>query len=60
MDVAAAGDAADRAAVVAACWVEAGAVEDRWMAEIDAAAPPGEAAYRASWVEMNRLAGVAG
>jgi hypothetical protein len=35
-------------------------VEDRWMAEIDAAVPPGEAAYRASWVEMNRLAGVAG
>ena len=60
MDVAAGGDAADRAAVVAACWTEASAVEDRWMAEIDAAAPPGEAAYRASWVEMNRLAGVAG
>jgi len=59
MDVAAGGDAADRAEVVAACWAEAMAVEDRWMAEIDAASPPGEAAYRASWVEMNRLAGVA-
>jgi len=60
MDVAANGDAADRTEVVAACWAEAMSVEDRWMAEIDAAVPPGEAAYRASWVEMNRLAGVAG
>ena len=58
-DVLAGGDAADRAEVVATCWQEAMAVEDRWMAEIDAAAPPGEAAYRASWVKMNRLAGVA-
>jgi dipeptidase len=54
-----AGDAADRAEIVAVCWAEAMAVEDRWLAEIDAASPPGEAAYRASWVEMNRLAGVA-
>jgi secernin len=60
MDVAAGGDAADRAEVMATCWAEAMSVEDRWMAEIDAATPPGEAAYRASWVEKNRLAGVAG
>jgi secernin len=58
-DVAADGDVADRAEIVAACWAEAMAVEDRWMAEIDAAPPPGDAAYRASWIEMNRLAGVA-
>ncbi len=58
-EVLAGGDAADRAQVVAACWAEATAVEDRWLAELDAAAPPGEAAYRASWVEMNRRAGVA-
>ncbi len=58
-DVLAGGNAADRAQVVAACWQEAMAVEDRWLAEIDAAVPPGEASYRASWIEMNRLAGVA-
>jgi secernin len=57
--VLAGGDAADRAVTVAECWQEAIAVEDRWLAEIDAAAPPGEASYRASWTEMNRLAGVA-
>lgn len=58
-DVLAGGNAADRAQVVAACWQEAMTVEDRWLAEIDAAVPPGEALYRASWIEMNRLAGVA-
>jgi dipeptidase len=58
-DVLSGGDTADRAQIVAACWQEARAVEDRWLAEIDAASPPGEAAYRASWLEMNRLAGVA-
>ena len=57
-DVAANGDEVDRAAVIAACWEEALWVEERWMAELDAAAPPGEAEYRASWVEMNRRAGV--
>jgi hypothetical protein len=58
-DVLAGGDAADRAAIVAVGWADAMAIEDRWMAEIDAASPPGEAAYRASRVAMNRLAGVA-
>jgi secernin len=58
-DVLAGGDAADRAEIVAVFWAESIAVEDRWMAEIDAASPPGDAAYRASWLEMNRLAGVA-
>jgi dipeptidase len=52
------GDMADRAQAVAACWQDAQAAEDRWMAEIDAV-PPGDAAYRASWLDMNRLAGVA-
>lgn len=54
------GTPADRAQVVAACWEEAMATEDRWLAEIDTTAPPGEAAYRTSWLDMNRLAGVAG
>jgi secernin len=58
-DVLVSGDVADRAKVAATCWEEALRVEQRWMAEIDATAPPREAAYRASWAEMNRLAGVA-
>jgi secernin len=53
------GDAAARTEAVAACWRDAWATEDRWYAELDAAVAPGEAAYRASWVEMNRRAGVA-
>lgn len=58
-DVLSGGDTADRAQLIAACWREALAVEDRWAAEIDAASPLGNAGYRASWLEMNRLAGVA-
>jgi hypothetical protein len=57
-DVLACGDAADRARVVTLCWQEAIDTEARWLAEIDAAVPPGDADYRASWIEMNRLAGV--
>lgn len=53
------GSTADRAQMIAACWEEALAAEARWLAEIDTSTPPGEAAYRTSWLEMNRLAGVA-
>ena len=53
------GDAADQAGVVASCWQDAAAAEDRWLSEIDSTIPPGEADYRATWQEMNRLAGVA-
>jgi secernin len=58
-DVLAGGDRIDRAEVIRACWADAIALEDRWMAEIDARASPGDAAYRVSWLEMNRLAGIA-
>jgi secernin len=53
------GDTADQAQVVAACWQDAIATEDRWLTEIHSAASPGDADYRRSWLEMNRLAGVA-
>jgi secernin len=53
------GSNADRARIVGECWGAACETEDRWFTELDAAAPPGEAAYRASWLDMNRLAGVA-
>ncbi len=48
------------AQVVAACWQEAMAVEDRWLAEIDAAVPPRRGfVISASWIEMIVSAGVA-
>lgn len=53
------GDTVDQAQVVAACWQDAIATEERWLNEIHSATPPGDADYRRGWLEMNRLAGVA-
>ena len=53
------GTAADRRQVVAACWHEAFETERRWLARlpsVDESQPVTD--YRATWLRMNRLAGL--
>jgi secernin len=57
-DVTAGGDAADRAAVVADCWREAAAMEERWLARVDPSKQLEDGPYTEGWATMNRLAGI--
>jgi dipeptidase len=53
------GTPSERARVVAECWADAEAAEQRWMAEPHAAAETAlSPSYRSAWAEMNRLARV--
>lgn len=53
------GSDADRAQAVAECWADAAATEQRWMDElVSPSVSPAQPAYRTSWREMNRLAGM--
>lgn len=52
------GSAADRSRVVAQCWEEALAAEDRWEARINLASVSDDAPYLAGWDAMNQQAGL--
>jgi secernin len=53
------GTDADLAQAVAECWADADATERRWMDElVSGPAASSRPGYRASWREMNRLAGL--
>lgn len=56
--VRAGGSITERSRVIAQCWQEAMAMEARWQARIGSADAINDAAYRAAWTKMNRVAGV--
>lgn len=51
------GDARDRAAVVAACWVEADAKLEEWTRRLPPPTWPEPAAFHDAWQTMERIAG---
>jgi secernin len=52
------GNADERSAVIASCWNDAIATEERWFARLDRTARPQAGAYDLEWARLNRCAGL--
>ena len=52
------GSRAERAQFVNECWRRASDTEQRWHARIKGIAPADDDSYRATWLEMSRIAGI--
>lgn len=57
-DVLDGGNAADRDRVVASCWADAAATEDRWSAELGEGVSVAGDPYHDAWAELNSIAGL--
>ncbi len=53
------GSVTERSQVVAECWKAALEIEDRWFAQLKRTTQADDSPYRAAWLKMNRIAGIA-